>query len=169
MEKKKMIILFGSDGSGKTTIANTLSYITGYKIKHFGPAKSLEDGKQEYFSFARDNNEDIILDRFYEGERIYAPLYRGYSADYFRELEKELMEKYEVLLVLVYAPYNIIEKRLNERGEDFVAKEHFRTCYNAVTQEFNDSILPKMMIDTNEDHKIFNSIKILTKLNGYNL
>lgn len=147
--KNKFVILTGSDGSGKSTLADLLSLATRTEKHHFGPPKSYQDGKDMYYNFIKENvHRNVICDRFHEGERIYAPLYRGYTADYFRDLEMTLEAHYEPLLVLVYAPFDVILERIAVRGEEFVKPEHLKYCYERMLQEFNDSTLPKMMIDT---------------------
>jgi thymidylate kinase len=162
--KKDFVILIGSDGAGKSTIAEGLSEILGYPVEHHGPVKSHEEGYHEYFNCVRNTDYSVIKDRFHEGERIFAPIYRGYEAEYFPYLEQELMEKFNVVLVLIYAPFPVIKQRLEERGEDFVKPEHFKYCYDKVLEIFNDSTLPKMMIDTSLDSVEENVSKIVKRI-----
>jgi thymidylate kinase len=149
--KNNFIILIGSDGAGKSTIANALSEKTGFPIEHHGPVKSYIDGKLEYLNSIKDNDYSVIKDRFFEGERVYAPLYRGYEADYFPYLERILIEKFNVLLVHLQPPFETIIKRIAERGEDFVKPEHFHYCYNKIEEIYKDSTLPKITINTDEN------------------
>lgn len=149
-KKPNFIILIGSDGAGKSTIAQGLSEALSYPVEHHGPVKSYEEGKAEYFGDIERIDYSVIKDRFHEGEAIFAPIYRGYKADYFEELEHKLMEKFNVLLVLVRPPYYIIEERLVERGEDFVKKEHWAKAYDSVNEVYWNSNLPKITIDTNQ-------------------
>lgn len=164
MSKPNFIILEGSDGSGKSTIAELLSKQLNYPIEHHGPVKSLEEGYNEYFNCVNNTNYSVVKDRFYFGEKVFAPLYRGYEADYFPKLEKALMEKFNVILVLVYAPFHVIEKRLEERGEDFVQPEHIRHCYDKVIEIFKDSSLPKVVIDTASTSVENNTTRIIRQL-----
>jgi len=162
--KPNFIMLIGSDGSGKTTIAEGLENMLRYQSYHFGPVQSYEEGKRDYFTFVEKTNTSVITDRFFEGEKIFAPLYRNYEADYFEELEQKMMEKFNVILVLVYAPYSVIKERLAERGEDFVKPQHFRYAYDKVLDIFNESSLPKMMIDTSACDAAENVMKILNRV-----
>ena len=163
--KKDFIIIMGSDGSGKTTIARGLSESLGYEVRHCGPPKDKQDGFNQYFNFIKDNNENVIFDRFHEGEAIFAPLYRGYDgSDYFPYLEEQLKEKFNPLLVLAYAPYDIIVERLNTRGEDFVRPEHFKVAYDKATDVFNKSSLPKMIINTHDNSCDDNVLKIIKQI-----
>lgn len=146
--KKNFIILIGSDGAGKSTVAQELQKVLGYPVEHHGSVKSYEDGKHEYFSNIEKINYSVIKDRFHEGEQVYAPIYRGYTADYFPELEKALLHKFSPLLVQIQPPFEVILKRIEERGEDFVKPEHFRYAYDKIDEIYENSNLPKMKIDS---------------------
>jgi thymidylate kinase len=150
MDKLDFVILIGSDGAGKSTIAEGLSKILGYPVEHHGPVKSYEDGIKEYFNCITNTDYSVIKDRFHEGEAIYAPLYRGYIADYFPALEERLKEKFNVLLVKLEPPFETILKRIEERGEDFVKPEHFKYCYDKINEIYEESTLPKITIDTSK-------------------
>lgn len=167
MKKKDFIILIGSDGSGKSTIAQELSNILGYPVEHHGPVKSYEEGYNEYFGDIERINYSVIKDRFHEGEKIFAPIYRNYEADYFTQLEEELMKKFNVLLISCYAPLTTIKQRLEERGEDFVKPEHVEHCFNKVINVYDESKLPKMVIDTYSYSVSFNIKIILQHLFDY--
>lgn len=160
--KNKFIWVIGSDGSGKTTIVNNLSKELNIETKHFGPEKSLESGKNRYFNFIKELENNIIVDRFSEGEAIFAPLYRGYDgSEYFNELEKEIKNKFDAILILALPPFEVVKKRLYERGEDFVKEEHFKYCYDKIIEIFNNSSLKKIIIDTdtNNEEKCIEIIK----------
>lgn len=161
-DKHDFIILIGSDGAGKTTTAKELSSLLSYPVEHHGPVKSYQEGYNEYFNSIRNTDYSVIKDRFHEGERIFAPLYRHYEATYFPELEKALMEKFNTTLVLVHAPFNVIVKRLEERGEDFVKPEHFEYAYDKVIDIFNESNLIKMIVDT-EKYTVEQNVKKIVK------
>ena len=150
MEKKRFIQIIGSDGAGKSTIARSLQNVLGYEVKHFGPVKSYKEGRDEYFHFVRDLDTNIITDRFFEGEVIYAPIYRGYRADYIPVLEMFMNKFFNPLLILCDPGYDVIVERLNERGEDFVKPEHYKQCYDGLQRVYDNSFLPKMIIDTSE-------------------
>lgn len=162
--KNDFIILMGSDGSGKSTIAKRLSEIFSYPVEHHGPVKSHEEGYKEYFNCIKNTDYPVIKDRFHEGERIYAPLYRGYEADYFPELEDKLLEKFKPLIVLLQPPLQTVLDRIAVRGEDFVRPEHIEYCYDKITEIFNDSKLPKMVIDTSRLTVEQNVEKIIKKV-----
>lgn len=162
--KKDFIILMGSDGAGKSTIAEGLSDTLGYPVEHHGPVKSYQEGKDEYFSSILNTNYSVIKDRFHEGEKIFAPIYRKYEADYFGELEYLLKLKFNPLLVLIRPPYWVIEQRLKERGEDFVKQEHWKYAYIKVNEIYQQSNLPKITIDSHQYSPEHNVKQIISML-----
>lgn len=120
-----LIHISGCDLTTKSTICEKLGELTGYKIRHFDKVNSLEEGKKQYLDFLTYENEGIqILDRFHDGEWIYAPLYRGYTANYLDKIEEKLSER-PYLFVNTYSSLETIIKRKQERGEDFVKEDDF--------------------------------------------
>lgn len=140
----------GGDGTGKTTIVSELSKKLGYSTQHFDKPKDMEDGKNQYFSFIDNLPEDksMIADRFHEGEWIYAPKLRGYTADYLREFERKIINKHSYLQVYVKAELETIIKRTRIRGEDFIKEEDFQTFLDLFEDFMNNQALPFIEIDT---------------------
>lgn len=147
--KKRLIIVIGADGSGKTSVVEALNNKLRYNTKHFSNPKDYQDAKDSYYKFLEETNENYILDRYYEGEMIFAPIYRGYDgSDYFKDLETKLKDKFDVLLVYLCPPLEVILERIAERGEDFVKEEHYEYCYKKVSNFFGMSSLNKIVFDT---------------------
>ncbi|MNM94375.1 SPBc2 prophage-derived uncharacterized protein YorR [compost metagenome] len=168
-----MIILgvTGCDGVGKTTLVSNLEKKTGFESKHFDKPKDMKDGKEQYFGFLNeldDSKEGIILDRFHEGEWVYAPLYRGYEADYMRELEREITKKHNFLHVYVKAELETIIERTRIRGEDFVKEEHFQVVLNYFDEYMNKQALPYIEIDTTHGKGKENTKRIVKASNSLN-
>ena len=119
-----MIIFEGCDCVGKTTAIEALKPLGNYTVKKFSappkmePEKAMNWCKEQYFSevdfmsywWSRD--ADVIYDRYYFGEQIYAPVYRGYSPDYMADLEEEL-NRVDAVLVLLTAPADIVKQRFD--------------------------------------------------------
>ncbi len=131
-------ILEGGDGTGKSTlatnIATALEYATPMSdtiLMHSSQPSG--DVLDEYVTNLADyqpgTGVNIVADRWHLGELIYAPLYRGtgqYGAlgeSGFRWAEMWLRARGAVLW-LVDQPFDIVQQRLKERGEDYLEERH---------------------------------------------
>ncbi|MBI2005366.1 MAG: hypothetical protein HYS80_01230 [Candidatus Aenigmarchaeota archaeon] len=120
MQEKIMIITIeGADNTGKTTLAKHLSEVLNFKYVKFSAPESMESAKAEYFE-AIDSGENLVLDRSWVGEFVYAPLWRNYAPDYWEELEKKLSQQ-KVLNILLHSPKPILREN---QGEDSILKQH---------------------------------------------
>lgn len=131
----------GCDGSGKTTLVNNLltHFSKNATTAHFSNPRDYDDGKNQYYSFLEQhqkNSEFILCDRFHEGEWVYAPIYRNYTADYLKDLEEQIITKHNYLLVFLYAELKDILSRTDVRGEDFVKREHFQLVLDNFLNNF---------------------------------
>jgi hypothetical protein len=65
-----LINISGADLVGKDTLINKLSNLLECKVQHFVKPNSMEDAKNQYFNFLKENdfiNDNIITNRFHEG------------------------------------------------------------------------------------------------------
>jgi len=69
------IIVDGADKTGKSTLCSAIVEEFGSKYFHFGKPKKYP--ATEYAEYALSMNENMVLDRFYLGELVYGPLFRG--------------------------------------------------------------------------------------------
>lgn len=143
-----IIHITGQNGAGKTTLCNNLAKKLNLNMIHFDKVKTMEEGKKQYFDFLNNyNNEDIILDRFYDGEWVYAPIYRNYEANYLNEIENKI-KSFNYLLIFVKCDIDEIAKRLNIRGEDYLKPEHYQLEYDNFIKFINKQSLPYVILDT---------------------
>lgn len=143
-----IIIIEGCDAAGKSTLIEALSS----KLKNFVVKKgsSFEhsqcDQNELFFKFREmlgleegsivDDN--IIFDRFVYSNEVYASLYDDYailSDDQRRRIEKAI--DHETLVVYLYASPEELQKRLNERGDDYVKADRIP----AILAKYNESLL----------------------------
>lgn len=80
--KTKAITIFeGPDGAGKSTLAQEYAQCTGAKYIHHGPYKQVGDGLARMFVEsmlpALLGYQDVVLDRCWLSEPIYADAFRG--------------------------------------------------------------------------------------------
>lgn len=164
-----IIVVTGQDGVGKTTIVNKLIEIYNAKTHHFMQPKNMEDAKNDYYNFLNNiTNGTYILDRFYEGEMIYAPLYRNYKMNYLNEMENYIKEKYNLVFIWVTADLEIILNRINVRGEDYVKSTDHSKLKELFDNFFKSQTMPYIKIDTstiNLDDNINNIKKYLKEHN----
>lgn len=119
-----MIIFEGSDCVGKTSLINEFTKLLpkGKVVqKHYSSPPKIANQhdycRDEYFSEIEriaPYNKDVtfVYDRFFFGERIYAPIYRGYYPDYNDDIEKELNDL-DAILVHVTAKPETVKKRFD--------------------------------------------------------
>lgn len=146
----KLLTITGPNGSGKSTIAEKLTVLLNTKYRHFDKVKTLEEGKKQYFDFLKtvNQNESYILDRFYEGEDIYAPLYRNYQMNYLNEIEHEIVKDHNFMFAYITADLQTIIDRIDVRGEDYVKPEHFATERKLFDEFITKQKMPFIKVDT---------------------
>lgn len=143
-----IIHITGQNGAGKTTLCNKLAKKLKLNVVHYDKVKTMEEGKKQYFDFLNNyNNEDIILDRFYDGEWVYAPIYRNYEGNYLNEIEDKI-KNFNYILILTTCDINEITKRLDIRGEDYLKPEHYQLEYDKYIEFINKQSLPYIILDT---------------------
>lgn len=159
----------GCDASGKSTHVKELSKILQYNWIHFDKPKDLEDGKNQYFNFLNNLNENIICDRLHDGEWVYAPIFRGYKGNYLKEFEQRLVQKFNYLFIYVKAELETIKERARKRGEDFVKEKHFKTVLDYFDQYLEEQSLPFIIIDTTNSKVKDNIVKVIESSNKINV
>jgi thymidylate kinase len=145
------IILDGCDSVGKTTL---FEYILRQGIlnqrltgQHYSAPKNMEHGRQQYIAGIKILNRirGLIFDRFMLGERVYAPIMRGYAPVYMNELESKL-KSHNFLFLLICSDLDVLKKRFD--GE-FIKESQLITVQNKYIEEFAKSEYEnKFIIDT---------------------
>jgi hypothetical protein len=126
-----LIIVEGVDGSGKSTFTQSLSLLTpdGTRNMHCGPIRKhpLEEYVIPLVRY-RPREDWVICDRWQVGEMVYGPLYRGESkispaVNAYIELFLRGKGAYRLIMG---TPFNVVQQRLQKRGEDFLKPQHVR-------------------------------------------
>ena len=160
-EKPKLIIFTGVDATGKSTIVEYISNKLNIPTKHMDKVKNEEEGKKLNYAILNNTNDDLIMDRYYMEECVYAIVYRNYEAKYIQELENLLLTKFNVVIVCTFAETEVIEERFDSRGESSTKKENIpelKKLYDDFLQ--NSLIKKKILIDTTNNliEKDYNDI-----------
>ena len=119
-----IIIIEGPDGSGKTTLANTLSKQTGYPVVHRSQPKSEEEKRQmmQQYIDAIVTGKNMIFDRCWYSEMVYGPIMRDNSVITYPEmylLEAKLAKRGALIIYCTDDP-KTLWKRATRRGEDYI-------------------------------------------------
>lgn len=129
-----IIILEGPDGSGKTTLANTLSKQTGYFVLHRSQPKTEEDKARmmdEYMQVIKAG-KNCIMDRSWYSEMVYGPVMRDASVINYPQmyaLEKQLA-RVGGLVIYCTGSLQTLWKRCLARGEDYIVdKDTYTKIY----------------------------------------
>jgi len=132
MEKNRIIIVEGPQGSGKTSLTSYLrTVIPGADLHRLCGLKDKSlAGKEkskvrylallDYLKQLESLSLDFIFDRFFFSEEVYAQI--GYKAYNFSEIYQSLVEKlcsldYEIYLIILYLQNESLYKDRLDRGE----------------------------------------------------
>lgn len=137
-----IICLDGIDGAGKSTLAQDIvnelqNRFPNDSVKLIHASQPKSDAYTEYCQIFDDyipgNGVHYVLDRWFLGEQIYGKLYRNksiFNDATFRWTDLYLATK-GFRLWNVTAPVDVINQRLNDRGEDFLQTKDVETVHKA--------------------------------------
>ena len=119
-----IIIIEGPDGSGKTTLANTISRQTGYPVIHRSQPKTEEEKKlmmQEYVDTIK-RGTNAIFDRCWYSEMVYGPIMRDASVISYPEMYEleRMLAKHGAIVIHCTDKPEVLWRRATRRGEDYI-------------------------------------------------
>lgn len=144
--KKQIIILEGSDCSGKSTLARQLQQITGFDIVKGSSFQIAELGNQAMFEhmLSLSTKDRIIIDRMYISNYIYGELFDFPRMDMnqFHALRDAFNKK--SLTIVLQPSLSAVTKRLGVRGDDEIKTNDLQNIldnYLKVLTDNTDEIL----------------------------
>lgn len=163
------VIVSGCDRTGKTTLCTNLVNRLNGQYVHFSVPKSKEAAFQEYMDFIKsaDSNQLYIIDRFYECENIYAPIFRGYQQNNCNELDNLIRTLQKTLFIYVTADIEIINARVINDGDDYVNLNETEKIVANYEQYIQHIRLPYIILKNNMPEDLTNNIE--TSINIINL
>lgn len=131
-----LVILEGVDGSGKSTLVDEFNLQMPDQTRHFrrGPLKNhpLIEYLYPLLDYKPMQEPSIIADRWHVGELVYGPLYRGVSklTPAMEAYIDAFLESRGALKLWVDTPYETVQFRLQERGDDLLQEQHQRLVWD---------------------------------------
>ncbi|MEK4907477.1 hypothetical protein CHH57_02180 [Niallia circulans] len=149
----EMIILEGNECCFKSTVASKLNEKLDYPIIKGSSFELAQCNNEElykhFIEFAK--NKNVIMDRFIYSNQVYATLYKDYAilTDTQRKsIEEMVFDKAKVYYL--YAPDEVIKKRIKSRGDEYVELDMVSKISEMYEQVMFQSGLKLRMLDTNE-------------------
>jgi len=153
------IILEGADQSGKSTLAEKISKLTGHNVIHYDPPQDVTDFYTEYTKFLLPGNKAIV-DRNYMSEMVYGKMIRngsGVTELIKKQIETSLYNQNYVLVLCHRKDFG--EWNFDTRKELFNRSQIMEVRSEYLLQ-FNNIALPKITIDPFENDCIWDIIEL---------
>lgn len=166
-----VIIVSGCDRVGKTTFCTQLQKQLNAYYVHFSVPKSQNSAYKEYENFINqiDNNKVYVIDRFYECECIYAPIFRGYNNLQVKQFDNILRKKTKVLFIYIKSKLNIIKQRITDIGDDYINIGNIEKIYYLYQIYMEKIQLPYIILNNNYLSDLNKNVNITLQLiNNYN-
>ncbi len=144
-----IIILEGSDCSGKSTFAQALAEKTGYEIVKGSSFEISKQGAEKMFEYMMSllERDNIIIDRFYLSNYVYANLFDYPLMDRYHFRELAIATDCKALTVYLKAPVEALTKRMELRGDDDINPIDLERIVNKYQEVLNSKELsPKMLL-----------------------
>lgn len=167
MEKNKMIIVDGPQGTGKTTLTNflrdnisgaNLYRLSGQKDKTMQGLKystTMYNALLDYLTVMQDIPMHIIFDRTFITEEVYSRL--GYKAYSFTNQYNNLLERINSLKYEIYY-FSLYLEDINLYASRIVRESHHN--YQAFSLE-NSANQQKIYMEISNELKKYNKIKVI--------
>ncbi|MEU5417848.1 hypothetical protein [Streptomyces sp. NPDC020667] len=148
---RRTVVLDGSDGVGKTTMANDLSARHGFTVVHSLRTPDHQDLTDRYRTLLNQPGR-LILDRCFLSELVYGPLTRGVSRlSWAQALDlAEAVTARDGLFVHLTATPDVIHQRLLHRDGEAPDVDQITELVTGYTRVFEalNAYSPVLTIDT---------------------
>lgn len=190
MEKNRIIIIEGPQGTGKTTLANylreniassNLYRLSGQKDKTISGkevSKKMYNALLTYLEAMQDIGMDLIFDRTFFTEEVYARL--GYKEYSFTDVYQDLLQKlnslnYDIYFCLLYLknPELYRERLQRESHHNYQSfslenSVNQQNVYLEISQELKDTTINVLEIPMDNFAESYQLIRKKFKINSEN-
>lgn len=129
-----IFIIEGPEGSGKTTLAQQISMMTGYPIVHRDKPKDDKEKAEMLGQYLQDikSGKNMIYDRCWYSEIVYGPIMRDASVLTYPQMYEleQLVAVKGGMIIYCTGPKLAMFKRAQRRGEEYVTDKetHIAIC-----------------------------------------
>ena len=166
MNKPSLIILEGTDKSGKSTTAILLSKKIKNSVLIHGnirPYDNSEKERKKVKDYYRNilkilrifKDKTIILDRYYPSQMIYSIKREKdeFKDIWYKNLEKDIL-KINHLFIYVRPLEESIIKRLKKEGDEYVDEQDIKILIKRYDNFYKNTKLNKIKITSSDDEKL---------------
>ena len=148
-----IIILEGNECNFKTTVAEKLSKSLEIPVVK---GSSFENAKctnlQLYKHFVKlASMDDVIIDRSWISNRVYATLYEDYAiltGEQREDIEETVNKNTVAVLVYLHADEDVLVERLRERGDEYVDESMIGKINDTYAEAIEETQLHTIRYDT---------------------
>ena len=149
-----LIILEGNECNFKTTVAEKLSKSLKLPVVK---GSSFENAKCTNLQLYKHFTElalmdDVIIDRSWISNRVYATLYEDYAI--LTEEQREDIERMvngKAILIYLYATEDVLVKRIRERGDEYVDEKMLGKINHTYDEAMEGTRLHTIQFDTGRE------------------
>lgn len=146
-----ILIVEGSDCSGKTTLINQLSKLLNFQVtkgSSFELSQCTNEQLFEKFSEMTKLNE-TIFDRFIYSNLCYAPLYKDFAIitdEQRQEIESKIQDR--AIVIYLEAELETLTQRLQLRGDDYVTVDRLSSIKEKYEEVMSETGLTTLRFNT---------------------
>lgn len=148
-----MLILEGTDGCFKTTVAGLVSKKLGIEVVKGSTFEHSQCTNEELFEKFKElaKFENVVLDRFIYSNQVYATLYKDFAIlteEQRKDIESAIHGKAK--LFYLHADDKVVQDRITTRGDEYVDVSMVPRIRKEYTQAIAEAGIPVISYDTNE-------------------
>lgn len=146
-----VILVEGSDCSGKTSLIELLSKELGFKVVRGSSFELSQCTNEELYEKFKEmtKEENVIFDRFIYSNEVYAQLFDDFAIltnEQRFEIEDSINSR--AMLVYLEADMNTLTTRMDKRGDDYVTVDRLQGIKDKYEESLSKSTLDYIRIDT---------------------